>query len=57
MPEKVYLETEAIFYPDGRLFPASFIWEDQRVKIDKVLGALPIGLPPKHVPIFKLETT
>lgn len=40
-PKKVYVQVNAIFYPDGRLLPLSFIWEDgQSYAIDKVLGVI-----------------
>ena len=40
-PGKVYVQVTAVFYPDGRLHPVSFIWEDgQSYAIDKVLGVI-----------------
>lgn len=35
MPEKNYIEVEVIFYPDGCLVPISFVWEDEKIKINK----------------------
>ena len=42
MPEpcafKVYVQVTAVFHPDGRLMPVSFVWEDgRRYEIDRVL--------------------
>jgi hypothetical protein len=35
---KVYVKVEALFYPDGRLFPVAFWWENEhRYTIDRVL--------------------
>ena len=40
-PQKVYVQVTAVFYPDGRLLPVSFIWEDgQTYAIDRVLGVI-----------------
>ncbi len=38
MSEKVYIEVEVIFYPDGRLAPVSFVWEDERIAVEKFSG-------------------
>jgi hypothetical protein len=36
---KVYVKVEALFYPDGRLYPVAFWWENERrYSIDKVLN-------------------
>lgn len=35
---KVYVKVAALFYPDGRLYPVAFWWEnDRRYTIDQVL--------------------
>jgi hypothetical protein len=34
---KVYVKVEALFYPDGRLMPLAFWWEDgRRYSVDRV---------------------
>lgn len=38
MAEKIYLETEVRFYPDGKLEPLSYVWEGKKIPIEKVLG-------------------
>jgi len=39
--QKVYVQVTAVFYPDGRLLPVSFVWEDgQSYGIDRVLGTI-----------------
>ena len=38
MSEKIYIEVEVIFYPDGRLVPVSFVLEGEKIKIDKASG-------------------
>ena len=36
--DKVYVKVEALFYPDGRLYPMAFWWEnDHHYTVDKVL--------------------
>jgi hypothetical protein len=38
---KVYVQVTAIFQPDGRLQPVSFVWEDGRqYNIDKILNVM-----------------
>jgi len=35
---KVYVKVEALFYPDGQLYPQAFWWESgRRYSVDKVL--------------------
>ena len=35
---KVYVKVEAVFYPDGQLYPKGFWWENgRRFEIDQVL--------------------
>jgi len=29
-PDKIYVQVEATFYPDGRIEPKSFLWDDGR---------------------------
>ena len=37
-PDKIYVEVQATFMPDGRMIPKSIIWEDGTVyEIDKVV--------------------
>ncbi len=40
--EKIYLEVNATYLPDGRIKPISFIWvDDQRYVISKVIECTP----------------
>jgi hypothetical protein len=39
LPEKKYIQVTAVFHPDGKLAPISYIWDDQEVIIEKVLGS------------------
>ena len=37
MDTKIYVEVDATFTKDGRLFPKTFVWEDgRRITIDRV---------------------
>lgn len=38
---KVYVQVTAVFHPDGRLLPVSFVWEGgRRYNIDKILDVV-----------------
>lgn len=38
MSDRIYIEVEVIFYPDGRLVPKSFVWECEKIGIDQASG-------------------
>lgn len=40
MADRIYIEIEVIFYPDGCLTPVSIVLEGKRIQVNKVSGPI-----------------